>query len=124
MRKIYTTVSFCLCFAWALLGGPDLTRALAQSDCGINVSYFPPDPFEVTKDGIKYKRVQVVVNNPGSGPAGRFYFLFDSEVRNDSTKSYEYGYNTEVFLVPVTTQKITFYDFNNFSCYIEYTPNF
>src|SRR5690606_20064241 len=55
-------------------------------------------------------------------PAGRFYFTFDGAARDENTKTYEYGYNTEVFLVPVNVEKITFYDVNNFSCFLDYYP--
>lgn len=124
MRKIYTTVSFLLCFAWALLGGPELTSALAQSDCGINVTSFNVLPSEVIKEGVKYKRVQVVVNNPQPGLFKKFYFLFDDSERDTSTASYSYGLNTDEFLVPIDVEVITFFDFNNDACKVVFSPDF
>src|SRR5690606_17996539 len=125
MRKIYTTVSFLLCFAWALLGGPELTSALAQSDCGIHVTSFIELPTEVTVNGILYKRVQVVVNKSSSGFSKLFYYKLNDSLRDGSEEFYEYGYQTEVILIPVDAQKITFYDFlGNETCKVEYELEF
>ena len=124
MNKFYTTHWVkTLVLGWVLLSGVANPGAIAQ-DCIPELTHINVLPTERVIDGVVHKRVQVVVNNAKPGPAGRFYFLFDGASRDTSTKSYEYGYNTEVFLVPIDVEKITFYDFNSFNCNFEYFPDF
>ena len=106
------------------LGGIGVHGAWAQSDCGITVSYFSVLPSEVMVDGVLHKKVQVVVNNPNPGFGKRFYFVFDGGSRTEETITYDYGGNTEVFLVPVDVGIITFIDVNSPACRVDYVPNF
>src|SRR5690606_11764685 len=119
-----TICCFLLVIGLFFLGGSGPSGVSAQSDCGINVTSFPKDPREVTIDGVLYKRVQVVVNNPEPGILKKYYFTFDGAPRNDSTKTYTYGFQTEFFLVPVDVETITFFDLNSSSCQVTITPNF
>lgn len=123
MRETYTIIPFLLVFVWSLLVGFGVPESSAQSGCGINVTSFSVLPSERTIDGVVYKRVQVVVNNPNPGVQNRFFYLIDDDMRDTSTRYYQYGFNTDEFLVPVSTENITFFDFNDNTCRVEYSPN-
>lgn len=122
MKRLYTIVRGLFFVFSLVVCNTALLPVISAQDCTPVVSYIMVLPTEQTIDGVLYKRVQVVINNPKPGPAGRFYFTFDGAARDENTKTYEYGYNTEVFLVPVNVEKITFYDVNNFSCFLDYYP--
>lgn len=125
MRKRYTTTYFLLVFAWALLWGPGLTGALAQSECGMYIDYFYVYSTEVTNNGVVYKQVEVLIKNPHHGQADKFYYKFDGAMRDGSEDFYAYDSKTEILLIPVDVKKITFYDFNaNEACKVDTIPNF
>lgn len=122
MKEIYTRILLLLLFVLSCICGPGLSEGMAQSGCGIEVTWFNPQS-EKLEDGILYKKVQVVVNNPNPGVGKKFYFLFDNNDRDLETLYYAYGSQTDEFWVPVTTNKITFYDFNNSTCNVVYIPD-
>src|SRR5690606_9659736 len=73
----------------------------------------------------KYKRVQFVVNNPNPGYADLFYYKLNDEKRDGTEEFFEYGYQSEVVLIPVDVEKITFYDYNlNETCKVDTIPAF
>lgn len=124
--KIHFTFGYLLLVLGSFfLGGTGLTPASAQTGCGINVTSFIVLPSEATVDGIKYKRVQFVVNNPNPGQADLFYYKLNDEKRDGTEEFFEYGYQSEVVLIPVDVEKITFYDFNlNEACKVDTIPAF
>ncbi len=128
MKENYTTFSFLLVLCWSFFGGMGLSTLSAQSDCGIRVDYFNVLPTEVTDEGVLYKRVQMLVKNDKQSFAKTFFFLFDdaSPADLDSLpETYAYDGTTSEILIPVTVNKITFYDRNDISgCNVEYMPGF
>lgn len=124
MKENYTITSFLLVFIWSFFLGSGASESAAQSGCGIRVDTMNVQSEKII-EGVLHKKVQVLVNVDKPGLAKRFYFLFDSNDRDSTTKSYPYGLNSDEFWVPVDVNKITFYDFNNPNgCNVEYYPNF
>ncbi len=128
MKENYTIIPFLLVFMWSFFLGSGVTESSAQAGCGIRVTYFNVLPTEVTIGGVMYKKVQMLVKNDKPGFAKKFFFLFDdiSPADLDSLPlTHAYDDVTEGILIPITVNKITFYDRNDISgCNVGFMPGF
>ncbi|MBY5956596.1 hypothetical protein KUV50_00515 [Membranicola marinus] len=127
MKENCTNFSFLLVFCWSFFCGAGLTAVDAQS-CGIRVEYFNVLPTEVTEDGVLYKRVQMLLKNDEPGLAKKFFMLFDDQspaALDSLPETHSYDNTTSEILIPVSVDKITFYDRNNINgCNVDYYPGF